>query len=227
MTRPWRTVEAAPTEEGPLELKQRGEKDFLITVGGRVLMNSVANRSELALGTLGCRGLAAKSGPRVLVGGLGMGFTLRAVLDALPPTAEVVVAELNPVVVRWCQGPLGPLTGHAVADPRVRVEVGDVARLIRAAGTEATTRRFDAIVIDLYVGPDAGTRREDPLYGAKAVARTREALVAGGTFAIWGEALDAGFIKRLESAGFSVRCERPGRGGLKHVVYVATASGRR
>ena len=107
MAQPWQTIESVPTETGLLELRQRGARDFLITVDGRVLMNSLAHRSEIALGQLACAHLSDAALPRVLLGGLGMGFTLKAVLNVLPATAKVVVAELNPVVVAWCRGTAG------------------------------------------------------------------------------------------------------------------------
>jgi spermidine synthase len=223
VARPWRVLETVPTPEGPLELRRRGERDFLITVAGRVLMNSAHHRSEAALGALAGRGLAGRRGARVLVGGLGLGFTLRAVLDAVAADARVVVAELNPVVVRWCAGPVAELTAGAARDPRVEVRVGDVADVIRGAAAEEQDR-FDAVILDLYEGPHAGRgKAADPLYGRGAIARTRAALRAGGIFAVWGEAYDEGFEKRLRAAGFAVFTDRPGRGGLRHVVYVATA----
>lgn len=220
--KPLRTIDSVETKEGTLALKQRGERDFLITIAGRVLMTSTAHRSEVALGIVACRRLKNYAQPRVLVGGLGMGFTLRAVLDELPKNAQVTVAELNPVTETWCRGPLAVLTDHAVEDPRVKVEIVDVTKAISYAGEGPPERRYDAIVIDLYVGPDAGTRKEDPLYGKRAARQAAQALTAGGVFAIWGEAFDAAYAKRLEGAGFSVRHERPGKGGLRHVVYVAT-----
>ncbi len=222
MAQPWKVIDSVPTEEGPLELRQRGERDFLITVGTQVLMNSLAHRSEVALGALGCGHLKNHARPRVLVGGLGMGFTLKAVLDALPVNGEVVVAELNPVVPDWCRGPLAPLTDGAVNDPRVTVEIGDVADLVRRYATDGSLEGFDAVVFDLYRGPHAHThKRDDPLYGSRAIDNVRSAMKPGGVFAIWGENHDAGFIKRLRNGGFSVTCERPGRGGLRHAVFVA------
>ncbi len=224
MAQPWLTLDSVPTPEGALELRQRGERDFLITVAGRVLMSSAAHRSEAALGEVACRGLGGRRGPRVLVGGLGMGFTLRAVLDALPPTGRVVVAELNPVVVGWCRGPLAALTGRAAEDRRVAIEIADVAAVIRRAASGGDEGRFDVVVLDLYEGPGAHTdKRDDPLYGRGAIERTRAALSPGGVFAVWGENPDAGFEKRLRGAGFTVAVDRPGRGGLRHVVYRATA----
>jgi spermidine synthase len=153
-----------------------------------------------------------------------MGFTLRAVLDRLPNAGRVVVAELNPVVVGWCRGPLAALTHGSIDDPRVTVEIADVAAVIRRhAQTDETPGTFDLVVLDLYEGPHAGShRQDDPLYGRSAIERTRAALAPGGVFAVWGENHDAGFEKRLRAAGFAVECERPGHGGLRHVVYVAT-----
>lgn len=221
MKQPWHTIESVPTPDGRLELRQRGERDFLILLGPTVLMNSLAHRSEVALGQLACKHLPAR--PRVLVGGLGMGFTLKAVLDTLPATGQVVVAEINPVVLAWCRGPLAGLTQGAVTDPRVTVQLADVTELIRK-GAQGT--RFDAIVLDLYTGPHAGTdKQDDPLYGRRAIEHTRAALKPGGVLAVWGENYDAGFDKRLARAGFSVSTHRPGRGGLRHIVYVAQLPG--
>lgn len=219
MALPWKILDRFFTaDEGPLELRQRGEGDYIITLGSQVLMNSKAQRSEIALGQLGCQGLMEHSGPRVLVGGLGMGITLRAVLDSLPKTAEVVVAELNPKILEWCQGPLAGLTQGAACDPRVRVEIGDVAVLIR----KSVRDRFDAIILDLYRGPHPQTDwHKDPIYGSRAIGQSYAALNSGGTFAIWGENPDAGFDDRLAQAGFRVRCERPGKGGYRHAVWVA------
>lgn len=219
MALPWTTLDRFQTGDGEtVELRRRGARDFLITIGPQVLMNSRAQRSEMALGALGCRGLAAHPAPRVLVGGLGMGITLRAVLDALPESATVVVAELSPPIVAWCRGPLAELTDGAVADPRVTVQIADVADLIRRSPPGA----FDAVILDLYRGPHPRTDgRNDPVYGSRAIARSREALNPGGILAVWGETPDAAFEARLSAAGFQVRCERPGRGGYRHAVWVA------
>lgn len=221
MALPWKIIESIPTVEGVLELRQRGERDFLIMIGSQVLMNSLANRSEVVLGQLGCMRSKERENARVLVGGLGMGFTLRAVLDSLPATARVTVAELNPVVQRWCLGPLSPLTDRAVADPRVTVEIGDVARLIRASAESGGAERFDAIILDLYRGPHAKTPPTDPLYGIRAIETMRAALKPAGVLAVWGENPDDKFVKRLRDAGFSLSTHRPGRGGLRHVVFLA------
>ncbi len=221
MARPWRVVGSIDTDEGLLDLRQRGGSDFLITIDGRVLMNSSGNISEIVLAQLACAPLKSKKGPRVLVGGLGMGFTLRSALDNLPNDAEVVVAELNPIMVEWCRGPMVHLTGGAVNDPRVRVVVDDVARLIQRAGKKGQTKRYEAIILDLYEGPHKGDGgRNDHLYGNTALALSRAALKPGGIFAVWSEDPDKTFERRLNSAGFSVNRQRPGRGG-RHVVYIA------
>ena len=225
MAQPWKTIETIETVDGPLELRQRGARDFLIMINGRVLMNSAANRSEIVLGELAAKKMALRPKPRVLVGGLSMGLTLKAVLDALPADAEVVVAEFNPVVVRWCRGPLADLTLRSAEDPRVTVIVDDVAYLIGQAA-ETKTSRFDAIIIDLYEGPHAKTdAMNDPFYGNRALKTTAAALTTEGIFAIWGENPDEAFEKRLTTAGFTIDRQRPGRGGLRHVVYVAQKQG--
>jgi spermidine synthase len=221
MTRPWRTVESVGTDEGLLDLRQRGETDFLITINGRVLMNSSANLSEIVLAELACESLKNKKNARVLVGGLGMGFTLKAAIDKLPADAAVVVAELNPIIVKWCRGPIAHFTGGAVDDPRVTVVIDNVVSLIRDAAIQGRKNRFDAIILDLYEGPHAGDRgRGEYLYGDRALALSSSALKGGGVLAVWSEDPDKAFEKRLKTAGFSVNRQRPGRGG-RHVVYIA------
>lgn len=238
VTRAWTTLDAVDTPDGRLALRRRGDDDFLITLAGRVLMNSRTSRSEAALGELAAQASQAagssaagsseagssaegsSEAPRILIGGLGMGCTLRAALDALPAQAEVVVSELNQVVVRWCDGALAPLTAHASGDARVCIEIGDVVDRIDAAARRRG--EFHAIALDLYEGPHAGRGAErDPLFGRAALDTTRRALRAGGTFAVWTEHRDAGFERRLRTAGFGFEVRRPGRGGLRHAVYLA------
>lgn len=224
MARPWQTLDRVPTAEGPLELRRRGDDEFLITVGGRVLMASRAHRSEAVLAAAACARLAGRARPRVLVGGLGMGFTLRAALDALPAAARVVVAELTPAVVEWCRGPLAALTGGAVADPRVTVEIADVVAVIARAGSPSGGghARFDAILLDLYEGPrEASGGDRDPVYGRKALETARAALAPAGVLAVWSEDPDTAFERRLAAAGFTVERRRPRGGGPRHVVYLA------
>jgi spermidine synthase len=224
MALPWKIVDRFTTATNDtLELRRRGERDFILFLDGQVLMNSKAQRSEVALGRLGCLPWQNHPAPRILIGGLGMGFTLRAVLGSLPATAVVVVAELNPGMVDWCRGPLAGLTDNAMSDPRVTVKIGDVADLIRRYALGNKKKRFNAIILDLYRGPHASTdKKADPLYGSRAIERTRAALQSGGILAVWGENHDEGFVKRLSKAGFTVNCERPGKGGYRHAVFLAT-----
>ena len=222
MAKPWRMVDSVDTDEGLLDLRQRGETDFIITIDNRVLMNSSANLSEMVLAELACESLNNKKNPRVLVGGLGMGFTLKAALDNLPADARVVVAELNPIMVKWCRGPIAHFSGGAVDDRRVRIVIEDVASVIRYAAMKGKENRFDAIILDLYEGPHGGAPgRGEYLYGDRAIALSSSALKAGGVFAVWSEDPDRAFEKRLKAAGFSVNRQRPGRGGRRHVVYIA------
>jgi spermidine synthase len=223
MTRPWETLESVATADGPLELRRRGDRDFLITIRGRVLMTSVAHRSEDALARLACNGLADKRGARVLIGGLGMAYTLRAALDALGPDARVTVAELNPAVASWCRGPLATLTDGAVNDPRSDVMIDDVSQVIARASEAPASRKFDAIVIDLYEGPQPRIAPDDPLYSVAASANVFRALRENGTYAIWCEKASPAFERSLRSAGFRVELHRGGRGGSVHLIYVAHA----
>lgn len=222
MTRAWQELERVETPAGVLALRRRGEADFLITLGGRVLMNSHANRSELALAEESCRGLADRTTPRILLGGLGMGCTLRAALDALPPRAHVLVAEIEPAIERWCRGPLAAVNGCALADPRVEIVIEDVAGLIARRARDRAQPRFDAVLLDLFEGPHARTDPTgDPFYGSRALAHGFGALGPGGVLGVWCEAPDVGFERRLARAGFRVECRRPGRGGRRHAVYLA------
>ena len=176
-------------------------------------MTSASRRSEEALATLALAGRRARS---VLVGGLGMGFTLRAALDALGADARVTVAEIDPTIVAWCEGPLAEATRGAVKDSRVRVELGDVARAI----ARARPGGYDAIALDLYEGPYAA----DGVFGARGLASAAAALAPGGALAVWSEDDAPGFGKRLGAAGFAWETHRiaAGRTGRRHVVYVAT-----
>lgn len=224
MSLPWKTLASVRTPDGQLELRQRGEKDFLITIDNRVLMTSSAHRSETELATLACAGLRKVARARVLVSGLGMGFTLRAALDELAADAEVSVADLNPVVVEWCRGPLAPLIGDAARDPRVTIDIVDVAKHIAGVARRSDARRFDAIVLDMYEGPQTQVRPNDPLYGPLAARSAKKALKPGGVLAVWGEAPSAGFERNLRAAGFDFRIHKSGRGGRRHYVYIARAT---
>lgn len=226
MSKAWETLDQQTTPDGMLELRRRDADDFLILVAGRVLMNSRASVSEEELGRWVCAGLPP--GSKVLVGGLGMGMTLRAVLDSLPADCDVTVAELHPVIVEWCRGPLAELTGSAVTDPRVTTKISDVAECIREASEEDRRGRrngegaYDAIVLDLFEGPHARTDpSRDPLYGQQAIERTWHALSPGGVLGVWAEAPERQFEARLKRQGFVVETRRPGRGGLRHWIVLA------
>ncbi len=225
MAKQWQTIDSADTADGLLELRQRGMDDFLITIQGRVLMNSSASRSEVLLSKLACSSMSKTHSTRVLIGGLGMGYTLKSALDNLSGNARVIVAELNPIVVQWCQGPIARLTSSAVNDQRVRVETADVALLIRESAEKGGDNRFDAIILDLYEGPfEAARERGEYLYGDKALKKSWSALMPDGLFAVWSEDPDRAFERRLVKAGFSFTRHRPGRGN-RHVVYLAAKSG--
>jgi spermidine synthase len=180
-------------------------------------MTSEAHRSETALAELACTAGAGSPRLRVLLGGLGMGYTLRAALDHLPPAGRLTVVELNAAVVAWCEGPLANLTRSATSDKRVTTVVGDVARVIADAAPGA----FDAIVLDLYEGPhQANNRAYDPLYGFAALKRTAAALTPDGVLAVWSEERDAAFEARL-SDEFIVERHPSASRHRKHVVYLA------
>jgi len=224
MRQPWIQVETRETIDGPLQLRQRGDHDFVISISGRVLMSSAHTRSEVVVAQVGCAPIAGRPHPKVLVSGLGLGFTLRAALDALPATAEVVVAELNEVVVDWCRGPAASAAGDTLSDPRVRVVVGDVTKEIRRAANRKASR-YDAIILDLYVGPpEPPARGEDPLYGKNIIASTHSALTAGGVLSVWGEAHSQSYDRRLRAAGFATQTVRPKGGGPRHVVHLGLKS---
>jgi spermidine synthase len=219
--KPWQTLETVQTPDGELALRQRGERDFLLTIGGRVLMSSMLHRSEDALATLAFERIADRPSARVLTAGLGLGFTLRALLDVLGRSASVEVAELHEPIVRWCRGPLTAVNGGAATDPRVRVTPGDVMDRVREAAS-APSRRYDAIVIDLMEGPSRSRARVNGhLYGSRALASVCAALTPGGVYAVWGEEPDPSFVELLQRSGFDARKVVVGSGGPKHVVYVA------
>ncbi|MFO0748303.1 MAG: hypothetical protein U1F43_21970 [Myxococcota bacterium] len=217
----WQVVARAETPEGlPLVLSRSGD-DFLIRVNGRGLMASDQHGSEEALAARGCERARALAAPTVLVGGLGMGFTLRAALDALPPGARVVVAELLPAVVAWNRGPLAELAGRPLDDVRVEVVEGDVAALL-----EARAGAFDAILMDVDNGPVAMVEETNAgLYDARGLARARRALRPGGRLVVWSAGPDARFVARLRAAGFEAAAEvvkaTPGRGARDHTLFVA------
>ncbi len=220
MSLPWNVVDRVSTKDGWLELRRRGSDDVLLTIDNRILMSSHANRSEMALAQMACAGLADRKRPRVLIGGLGLGYTLRAALDSLPRSATVVVAELNRDIARWCGTELAPLIGGALDDPRVDLRLEDVTRVIDVAAR--SQQSFDAILLDLYTGPGPETDlRHDRLYGDPMLRRAHAVLPPGGIFAVWAEQTFPPYAAHLRRRGFRVRAARPGRGGLRHAVYLA------
>ncbi len=228
MPRAFTLLDRVETPEGSLELRQRSERDFMITVGGRVLMSSLIHRSEVIVAELGCAPIRDRRAPRVLVGGLGLGYTLRAALDALPKSARVQVAELNAVVKTWCEGPLAVLTSGAALDERVSIVIDDVSACIRRAAKAELAERLDAIIVDLYEGPrNLKPGQRDPLYGAQSLRDVHAALSEGGVYAVWAEEPNQAFQQRLVAAGFQVELTRVRAGGPRHAVYVATKQGAR
>lgn len=221
MPRPYVKLDAVETVEGLLELRCRGEKDFMILVGGRVLMTSTLTTSELALAENGCSAVLDVPSPRVLIGGLGLGFTLRAALDALPRKSTVVVAELNEKVVEWCRGPVAAVNGGAALDRRVEIYLGDVTEEIRRVAEDESAPRYDAILWDLYVGPTRKGGATDPLYGDLSVARTAAALRVGGVFGVWSETPSAAFSERLKKVGLMPDLIETRGAGLRHAVILA------
>ncbi len=224
--KPWETLDTAPAPGGgELVLARRGE-EYAIRVGGHVLMTSRTHGSEEALAEHGCAPLANRARPRVLVGGLGMGYTVRAALDRLGPRASVTVAELVPAVVRWNRGVLAPLAGRPLEDSRVTVVEGDVGAVLR----EAASAPFEAILLDVDNGPAALTRPDNArLYGATGLTLAREALSPGGQLLVWSAAPDARFARRLGEAGLESRVvEVPARGrsgGTRHVLFLGKRPG--
>jgi DNA-nicking Smr family endonuclease len=208
------------TPEGDLMTLLRHGGEYIILANGKPLMSSRMHGSEEALAALGCRWARTLRQPCVLVGGLGMGFTLRATLDLLPPEATLVVTELLPSVVEWNRGVLGPLADHPLKDRRVRVEVGDVAATLRSS-----TARFDAVLLDVDNGPDAFTAAQNAaLYADSGLAAIGGALKDGGVLAVWSAWEDRKFEQRLRYNAFTVDVERVrGRlkkGGPRHTIFV-------
>lgn len=205
----------------PLRLFRRGG-DFMIVLERNELMSTRMNGSEIALGTLTCERLAGRAAPRLLIGGYGMGFTLRAVLGLLDAKARVVVAELVPGIIDWARGPMADLTGECLDDPRVDLRLTDVGAVL-----DAPESGYDAILLDVDNGPDGLTRpANDGLYTSRGLSRARMALRPGGILAIWSAAPDAAFARRLAQAGFivdEVRTKARGNGkGPTHVIWFAT-----
>jgi spermidine synthase len=219
---PWEFLESAqvPGGDGELCLYRRGE-EFSIRVGSRELMNSRVHGSEEALAELACARIADRSRPRVLIGGLGMGYTLAAALRRLGPEGQVDVAELVPEVVAWNRGPLADLAGRPLQDARVAVREEDVAGILRAA-----PEAYDAILLDVDNGPAGLARREnDWLYARPGLEASHAALAPGGVLAVWSAAPNPVFSRRLRRVGFAVDevqvPARSSRKGRRHTIWLA------
>jgi spermidine synthase len=220
---PWKLLASAQVPGGGPELRlyQRGEELSIRIVGRGELMNSRIHGSEEALADLTCAPLSGCARPRVLIGGLGMGFTLAAALRHLGSGAEVVVAELVPAVVEWNRGPLAEVAGRPLEDRRVTVRVADVAQIL-----SGEAQAYDAILLDVDNGPEGLTRRDnDRLYGASGLSAAFAALRPGGVLAVWSAGPDRDFSERLRRAGFEaeemrVRA-RAHRKGARHVIWLA------
>lgn len=209
-----------PGEEQELGLYQLRGDYFIKVVGGQDLMNTRAHASETALGAMSCEHLTGRDRARVLVGGLGMGFTLSAILGTVETDAEVVVAEVVPGVVEWNRGVLGPFAGQPLDDPRTQIQVVDVSLLLKTRPAA-----FDAIVLDVDNGPDGLTRESNQwLYTTAGLSVAFQALRPGGVLSIWSAGPDRAFVKRLRGSGFSVEevTVRAHAGkGARHVIWRA------
>jgi spermidine synthase len=219
---PWILLDqvTVPGDGGIMKLYQRAH-EFSISIKNDELMNSRMHGSEDALAELACKRVADREKPRVLIGGLGMGFTLSAALANLGANAEVVVAELVPAVVKWNRTHLAALAGHPLDDPRVSVKESDVRLLIKA-----DKDAYDAILLDVDNGPDGLTHEgNDRLYSHGGLAAAKAALKPGGILGVWSAEPDTSFSKRLRGSGFkmeeiSVRA-RGKRGGRRHTIWLA------
>lgn len=218
---PWERLGTAIAPDGePLELRRRGH-EYRIWAGKHELMSSEDEPSSRSLAELGCAHLTRDAAVRVLVGGLGMGFTLRAALDRVGPDGIVEIAELVPEVVTWNEGPLGPLAGHPLRDPRAKLFRGDVRTCIRKASTF-----YDAILLDVDNGPiKVAHASNDALYSERGIREAFAALRPGGVLGVWSLLDDARFTARLERRGLDVKVHRvfgsrKGR-GREHVIWIA------
>ena len=217
---PWIELDRTDLPQGGvLRLMQRG-REFSIKLGVAELMTSRLFGSEEALATLAAEALAGRARPRVLIGGLGMGFTLRAALKALPAEAKIVVAELVPAVVRWARGPMAELFGDCLDRPGVEIVEADVATLIGAPAAA-----YDAILLDVDNGPEGMTQAtNDGLYSVRGLAAARAALRPGGVLAVWSQGPDRTFAARFAKSGFQVEEKRVraggSHGGSRHVIWL-------
>jgi spermidine synthase len=220
---PWSLLDTAQVPGGGCEIRlMRRGAEFSIVLGHNELMNSRLGGSEEALATIACARIRSRQGPRILIGGLGMGFTLRAALAALEADARIVVAELVPAVVGWARGAMAEVFGKSLTDPRVSIREADVSHLIRS-----NPSTFDAILLDVDNGPEGLTREaNDALYDLEGLSAARATLRPGGVLAVWSSRPDLNFTRRLRKTGFAVdevRVRANGsRGGARHVIWIAT-----
>ncbi|WP_158813799.1 spermidine synthase [Methylocapsa sp. S129] len=223
---PWLSLDTAKAPGGgELRLMRRGA-EFSIRLGANELMNSRLSGSEEALATIPCLRIRDRPAPRILIGGLGMGFTLRAALAALGDDASIAVAELVPAVVKWAQGPMAEVFGNSLSDRRVSLSEGDVGRVIKSARSA-----YDAILLDVDNGPEGLTRQaNDALYDTQGLSAARTALRPGGILAVWSSGPNRNFTLRLRHVGFGVEeikvRANGARGGARHVIWVATSGAR-
>jgi len=223
---PWiRLATATVPQGGTLGLLQRGDEFSIRLEGGNELMNSRLSGSEEALATLALDRLAGRHAPRVLIGGLGMGFTLRATQAVVPADARLVVSEIVPELVGWATQYMETVFGTCLSDPRVEVTTDDVGAVIRAA-----EGAFDAILLDVDNGPDGLTRADnEALYGKAGLQSARRALTAGGVLSVWSAAPDRTFSKKLSQCGFDVLEQKVRAGrtkrGARHTIWTAVRTG--
>jgi spermidine synthase len=222
---PWLQIDTArvPGSDVELRLMRRGA-EFSMMLGSNELMNSRLSGSEEALATLACRRIVAVKAPHLLIGGLGMGFTLRAALAVLGTDARIVVAELVPAVIAWAKGPMADIFGASLSDPRASIRVADVIEVIQSHPSA-----FDAILLDVDNGPEGLIRKaNDALYDRKGLTAIHRALRPDGVLAVWSSGPNTSFSKRLRDAGFgvdevAVRATTKRR-GARHVIWFATKS---
>jgi spermidine synthase len=220
---PWLQLDTArvPGADVQLRLMQRGA-EFSMRLGQNELMSSRLSGSEEALATLACRRIQAVRSPHLLIGGLGMGFTLRAALAVLGADARIMVAELVPAVIAWARGPMADIFGDSLDDPRASIREADVVDVIRSHDSA-----FDAILLDVDNGPEGLIRKaNDALYDLKGLNAIRGALRPGGVLAVWSSGPNPLFSKRLRAAGFDVNevavRATTKRSGSRHVIWFAT-----
>ena len=219
---PWQQIDAAKVPGANIELRlmQRGA-EFSMMLGQNELMNSRLSGSEQALATLACKRIEGVKRPHLLIGGLGMGFTLRAALAVLGAEARVSVAELVPAVISWAHGPMAELFGDSLSDPRADIRPADVVEVIQSSPST-----FDAILLDVDNGPEALIRNaNDALYDLKGLRATHRALRPRGVLAVWSSGPNAAFAKRLRDADFDVNevgvRATSKRSGAHHVIWFA------